>query len=162
MSLPLLHVTPDPLDAGAVCALVAEQDAPGSRGAIVSFIGAVRRENQGRLVDRLEYEAYEPLAVKALTAIAAEAEGYWPGVRLAIWHRTGVLLPGDVSIVIAAASGHRDAAFRASRYAIERVKQIVPIWKREVFEGGETWLEGATADPDDVTARQAAYGRACG
>ncbi len=162
MSRPLLHVTPDPLDAAEVCALVTEPQDAGSRGAIVSFIGAVRRENQGRRVTRLEYEAYEPLAVKAMTAIVGEAEEYWPGVRLAIWHRTGVLVPGDVSIVIAAASAHRDEAFRTSRYAIERVKQIVPVWKREVFEGGETWLEGATADPGDVAARQAAYARACG
>jgi molybdopterin synthase catalytic subunit len=162
MSLPLLHITPDLLDPGQVCALVTGSEAPGSHGAIVSFIGAVRRENQGRQVERLEYEAYEPLAVKALSAIVSESEGYWPGVRLAVWHRTGVLAPGDISIVIVAASPHRHEAFRASRYTIERVKQIVPIWKREIFDDGEAWLEGATADPGDVAARQAAYARACG
>ena len=88
--------------------------------------------------------------------------GQWPAVRLAIQHRTGRLAPGEASIVIAAASPHRAEAFQACRYAIERVKQIVPIWKREVYAGGEAWVEGATADPSDEAARQAAYRSACG
>ena len=73
-----------------------------------------------------------------------------------------VILGLQASIVIAAASPHRAGAFQACRYVIERVKQIAPIWKRETFEGGEDWIEGATADPSDTAARQAAYERACG
>lgn len=162
MSLPLLHLTADRLDAAAVSTLAAGMDEAGHHGAVATFVGAVRRDNLGRRVERIEYEAYGPLAVKALGVIAREAAEHWPFVRLAIWHRTGTIGPGEASIVIAAASPHRAEAFQACRYAIERVKQIVPIWKREVFEGGEDWIEGATADPADEAARLTAYTRACG
>ncbi len=87
---------------------------------------------------------------------------FWPKVKLALHHRLGRLAAGEASIVIAAAAPHRGDAFQACRYTIERVKQIAPIWKREVFEGGEAWVEGATADPADAAAKQAAYRRACG
>jgi len=130
-------------------------------GAIATFVGVVRDENQGRRVRFLEYEAYEPLALRALALIVDEAHAAWPAVRLAIQHRIGRLDIGEASVVIAAASPHRADAFAVCRYAIERVKQIVPIWKREHFEGGEMWLEGATADPADEAARQAAHRIAC-
>ena len=86
---------------------------------------------------------------------------HWPGARVGVHHRIGRLELGEASIVIAAASAHRADAFAACRYTIERVKQIVPIWKHEHFDGGDVWLEGATADPDDETARQTAYRIAC-
>lgn len=157
-----LSLTASPIETAAVVRL-AEGDAPDGRfGAIATFVGRVRRENAGRQVACLEYEAYEPLAVKALGLIAGEVAGHWPAVRLAVRHRVGRLEPGEASIVIAAASPHRADAFRACRYTIERVKQIVPIWKREVFEGGAAWVEGATADPSDGAARDAAYRMACG
>ena len=108
-----------------------------------------------------EYEAYEPLARRAFDRIAAEITERWPGVRLALHHRIGRLEIGEASVAIAAASAHRADAFAACRYAIERVKQIVPIWKREHFDGGDVWLEGATADPDDQAARDKAYRIAC-
>ncbi len=162
MSQPLFFLTADPLDASAVAALVEDPTDPGRFGAVVTFVGAVRRDNLGHRVVRLEYEAYEPLAIKALQAIGREAEGYWPAIRLAIAHRIGTLLPGDISIVIAAAAPHRADSFQACRYAIERVKQMVPIWKRECFEDGEDWIEGATAEQDDEAARAQAYTRACG
>jgi len=130
-------------------------------GAIATFVGIVRDENQGRRVRFLEYEAYEPLALRALALIVDEAQAAWPAVRLAIQHRIGRLDIGEASVVIAAASPHRADAFAVCRYAIERVKQIVPIWKREHFEGGEMWLEGATADPADEAARQTAHRIAC-
>jgi len=130
-------------------------------GAVVTFAGLVRDHNQGRRVQFLEYEAYEPLAVRALQRIVDEAQGLWPSARVATHHRIGRLEIGEASIVIAAASPHRADAFAACRYTIERVKQIVPIWKHEHFEGGDVWLEGATADPDDETARQTAYRIAC-
>lgn len=130
-------------------------------GAVATFTGLVRDHNQGRSVRFLEYEAYEPLAVRALERIIEEAEAAWPGIRLGMHHRTGRLEIGEASIIIVAVSPHRPAAFAACRYAIERVKQIVPIWKREHFDGGDVWLEGATADPDDEAARAAAYKTAC-
>jgi molybdopterin synthase catalytic subunit len=150
-------VTEDKLDPSAIAALVAD---PGS-GAVATFVGTVRRMNLGRSVVRLEYEAYAPLAVRVFERIAAESAERWPGVSLAIHHRVGTLVVGDASVAIAAASAHRADAFAVCRYAIERVKQIAPIWKREHFEGGEVWIEGATADPEDPGAKEVALRRAC-
>jgi molybdopterin synthase catalytic subunit len=101
------------------------------------------------------------MALAAFARIAAEAAEVWPGVTLLIHHRTGRVEPGEPSVVIVAASRHRAAACGASRYAIERVKQIAPIWKREVLGDGASWVEGATADPDDEAARAEARRRAC-
>ena len=157
--MPLVLVTTDPLDLSALAAEVARLG--GADGAVSSFTGLVREENQGRRVSFLEYESYEPLAVRALDRILDEARAEWPTARLGVHHRIGRVNPGDASVVIVAASPHRAAAFAACRYAIERVKQIVPIWKHEHFEGGDVWLEGATADPEDETARQKAYRLAC-
>jgi molybdopterin synthase catalytic subunit len=134
---------------------------PGATGAITSFLGLVRGHNVGRRVTRLEYDAYAPLAVKAFERIAAEARETWTGARLAIHHRVGSLDPGEASVAIAAASAHRNDAFCACRFAIERIKQIAPIWKHEYFEGGDVWIEGSTADPDDDRAREEARRRAC-
>jgi molybdopterin synthase catalytic subunit len=133
----------------------------GGHGAVATFIGVVRDNNLNRRVTHLVYEAYEPMALKALAQICQEADREWPGVRLAVHHRVGRLAIGEASIVIAAASAHRRAAFAACRYVIERVKQIVPIWKHEFFEGGEVWIEGATANPEDEAARLEAVRRAC-
>ena len=146
-----------PLDVRAIVASVTA----GGDGAVATFAGLVRDPNLGRRVLFLEYEAYEALAVKALELIVAEAREAWPDTRLAVHHRIGRLEVGDASVAIAAASPHRAHAFAACRYAIERVKQIAPIWKHEHFEGGDVWLEGATADPDDRTARESAYRIAC-
>jgi molybdopterin synthase catalytic subunit len=101
------------------------------------------------------------LAERALNRIVDEARQQWPSAALAIHHRIGTLEIGEASVVIAAASPHRADAFAACRYAIERVKQIVPVWKHEYFEGGDVWIEGATADPDDTSARQHALRLAC-
>lgn len=141
-------------------ALIHAIDAHGS-GAIASFIGIVRDHNQGRRVLHLVYEAYEPLAERALQRIVDEARERWPSATLAVHHRIGRLAIGEASVAIACASPHRADAFAACRYAIERVKQIVPIWKQEYFEGGDVWIEGATADPEDVQAREAALRTAC-
>jgi molybdopterin synthase catalytic subunit len=162
MQIPLLSLTVDPLDVEALVRRVEDESGAGRHGAVAVFIGTVRGENLGRRVVCLHYEAYEPLAIAALGIIAAEAVGWWPGARLAIRHRVGPVAVGEASIVIAAASAHRAEAFQACRYAIERVKQILPVWKRETFDGGEEWIEGAAADPSDAAARQAAYERACG
>jgi molybdopterin synthase catalytic subunit len=158
MALAPIAVTGDLLDVDRLIHIVSDG---GGHGAVATFIGVVRNNNLNRIVTHLEYEAYEPLAVKALEQICEEAGREWPGVRLAVHHRIGRLAIGEASIVIAAASAHRAPAFAACRYLIERVKQIVPIWKHEFFDGGEVWIEGATADPADEAARLEAVRRAC-
>jgi molybdopterin synthase catalytic subunit len=150
-------LTSEPLDPLVVAGSVTVEGC----GAVATFVGLVRERNAGRTVLWLDYEAYGPLAEKAFERIAAEARERWTSSRLAIHHRTGRLSIGEASIVIVAAAPHRGDAFAACRYAIERVKQIAPIWKHEHFEGGEVWIEGATADPDDAVARQTAIDRAC-
>jgi molybdopterin synthase catalytic subunit len=150
------RITSGPLHAAEVAATVSAPEC----GAVATFIGLVRDHNAGRRVRYLDYECYEPLALKALERIAREAQEEWPDARLAMAHRVGPMQIGEASVVIAAASPHRADAFAACRYAIERIKQIVPIWKREHFEGGDVWIEGATADPDNVEARQSALARA--
>ena len=157
----LLQITPDRLDLDAIHRLVSGP-LDGRDGAVASFVGLVRGENIGRRVTGLVYEAYEPLALRAFERIAAEISDHWPSARLVLHHRIGRLQICEASVAIAAASPHRAEAFAACRYAIERVKQIAPIWKREFFEGGDAWIEGAHADPDDVDAKQTAYRRACG
>ena len=159
MPASLIAVTRNPLSLDALTALVA--DGAGADGAVTSFVGLVRQDNLGRKVAFLEYEAYEPLAVKGLQRIVDEVNDNWPSAKLGVHHRIGRLALGEASIIIVAASPHRGDAFSACRYTIERVKQIVPIWKHEHFDGGDVWLEGATADPDDETARQTAYRIAC-
>jgi molybdopterin synthase catalytic subunit len=150
-------VTAAPLDPAAVAASVSQPDC----GAVATFVGLVRDHNAGRRVLWLEYEAYATLARTTFARIGDEAAARWPAVRLAIHHRTGRIDIGEASVVIAAASPHRGDAFAACRYAIERVKQIAPVWKHEHCAGGDVWIEGATADPDDAAARQAALARAC-
>lgn len=150
-------VTPAPLDPAQVVRLV---DGPGA-GAVTTFLGLVRDHNQGRAVRFLDYEAYAPLAEKALARIVDEAQAQWAGTRMAIHHRTGRVEIGEASVVIAVAAPHRAGAFAACRYAIERIKQIAPIWKHEHFDGGEVWIEGATADANDEAARAAALKIAC-
>ena len=152
-----MMVGPAPLDVTAAAAAVT-----GDRdGAVATFVGLVRNHNGGRRVLWLDYEAYAPLAVKAFGQIAGETAGRWPDARIAIHHRTGRVEIGEASVAIAAASPHRANAFAACRYAIERVKQIAPIWKHEHFEGGDVWIEGAIADPADEQARTLAFERAC-
>ena len=153
----LFAVGPDRLDPAAVAALVARE----SDGAVTTFIGLVRNANAGRQVHWLDYEAFGPLAVRTFAQIASEAADRWPDALVAIHHRTGRVEIGEASVVIAAASPHRSDAFAVCRYAIERVKQIAPIWKHEHFEGGDVWIEGATADAGDRAARDVAFERAC-
>ena len=159
----LLAIGSEPLDldriVGAVSARAGEST--GSDGAVVTFLGLVRNHNLGRRVLFLEYEAYDPLALKTFERIAGEVERRWPGVGLALHHRTGRVDIGEASVAIAAASPHRADAYAACRYTIERVKQIAPVWKREFFDGGDVWIEGATANPDDERARAEAERVAC-
>lgn len=159
---PRFLVTHERLDLAQLTATV-EGDAgvTGEYGAIVTFVGLVRAHNQGRRVLWLDYEAFEVMAERTFERIAAEAALRWPATGLGVHHRTGRLEIGEASVAIAAASAHRADAYGACRYAIERVKQIAPIWKREFYEGGDCWIEGALADPDDDHARQEAMRHAC-
>jgi molybdopterin converting factor subunit 1 len=119
---------------------VVERVSGSGQGGVVTFSGAVRNSTRGRAVLRLEYEAYAVMAERKLAAIGAELSTQWPGVRVAIHHRVGVLAPGELAVVIAASAPHRGEAFCACREAIERLKAEVPIWKKEVYEDGEVWV----------------------
>lgn len=125
-----------PIDAREVESLVMD---PGA-GAVVTFSGTVRDHGRGQSVSLLEYEAYAPAAERMMEQVGHEIAARWPVIRVAMVHRTGALPVGEVSVVIAISSAHRDAAFEASRYAIERLKEIVPIWKKEHYGDGATWL----------------------
>lgn len=104
------------------------------------FIGTVRDATKGKKVIRLEFEAYEKMALTEMDKIAIQAGEKWPVQRLIIHHRTGVLAVGEVAVVIAVSAAHRDAAFEACRYVIDTLKQTVPIWKKEVFKDGGIWV----------------------
>jgi molybdopterin synthase catalytic subunit len=132
----LFRVTDQALDLDEVVRAVS---APG-HGGIATFTGAVRDHSHGRRIVRLEYEAYRPMAERALAEIARQIAVELPGVRLAIVHRVGVLTVGEAAVMIAASAPHRAAAFDACQRAIDRLKQIVPIWKKEVSEDGEEWI----------------------
>jgi molybdopterin synthase catalytic subunit len=109
-------------------------------GGIDVFIGTVRNATKGKAVVRLEFEAYEKMAVTEMQKIAECAGEKWPIQKLLIHHRTGVLSVGEVPVIIAVSAAHRAAAFEACRYIIDTLKQTVPIWKKEVFEDGEVWV----------------------
>ena len=104
------------------------------------FIGTIRDVTAGKKVLQLEYEAYESMALKEMHKIADGALLKWPIENILIHHRTGMLQIGESAVIIAVASPHRDAAFEACRFAIDTLKQTVPIWKKEIFEDGEVWV----------------------
>lgn len=112
---------------------------PGS-GGIDVFIGTVRDSTKGKAVLRLEFEAYEPMALSEMDKIAKDAFDKWALHAVVIHHRVGVLQVGEVPVVIAVSAAHRAAAFDACRYIIDTLKQTVPIWKKEVFEDGGVWV----------------------
>lgn len=109
-------------------------------GAISTFIGIAREFTEGKRTLYLEYEAYVPMAVKQLERIGREIQDKWPEARTSIAHRIGDLGISEIAVAIAVSSPHRDEAFQASRYAIERIKEIVPIWKKEHWEDGTKWM----------------------
>ncbi|HOC17836.1 MAG TPA: molybdenum cofactor biosynthesis protein MoaE [Vicinamibacterales bacterium] len=154
-------IVSSPLDAAEVVRLVTSDEPAARAGAIVTFIGTVRGDRDGRRVAWLDYEAYDEMAVRVFRGLLEEAREHWPAARAAVHHRTGRVLPGEASVVIAASAPHRAEAFAACRYLIERIKQVAPVWKRECFEDGASWVEGAVADPADPEARGRAYERAC-
>jgi molybdopterin synthase catalytic subunit len=139
----MFDIVSDPIDAATVTAAVAD---PAS-GAICTFIGTTRDHHDVRSVTQLEYEAYPEMALRELQKIGAEARRRWPITKIAIVHRIGVVPIGEASVVIAVSSAHRVAAFEACHFAIDRLKEVVPIWKKEHFDGGEVWIGSQTGKP---------------
>ena len=139
----MFRVTYKPIDLQELVDYVTDPEA----GAIATFIGTTRNNNEGRRVIALDYEGYTEMAEKELARIGADAAKNWPICRMGILHRLGPVQIGEASVVIAVSSAHRDAAFAASRFAIEEIKKTVPIWKKEVFEGGEVWIGTQTGQP---------------
>ena len=109
-------------------------------GGIVTFVGTTRKFTKGKEVIRLEFEAYKPMAIKEMTKIANQILEKFPAKKVAIHHRTGVVNLKHIAVVIAVSCPHRAAAFEACQYAIDTLKQTVPIWKKEIFEDGEVWV----------------------
>jgi len=144
----LFEITEAPLSLDAMVAAI-RQDAC---GAIASFLGIVRGVARGRKVDHLEYDAYPEMAIAKMRQIGDEIRTRWPVDRIAIAHRVGRLGVGEASVAIAVASPHRHEALQACAYAIERLKEIVPIWKKEVWSDGAEWI-GSTVDEYRMTER---------
>lgn len=117
---------------------------PGS-GGLVTFVGSIRDNSDGQAVHFLEYEAYEPMALDKLAQVVAETSERWPVHAMAIQHRVGRLEIGEDAVAIAVSCAHRGEAFAACQYAIDRLKEIVPIWKKEHGSDGTTWVGGPTA-----------------
>lgn len=109
-------------------------------GGIVHFVGAVRNHTKGKTVIRLDFEAYEPMAVSEMQKIAEQAIEKFGAMKIAIHHRIGTLEIGELPVIIAVSSAHRKAAFEACQYCIDTLKETVPIWKKEIFEDGEVWV----------------------
>ncbi|MEQ9438968.1 MAG: molybdenum cofactor biosynthesis protein MoaE [Cyclobacteriaceae bacterium] len=109
-------------------------------GAVDMFIGTVRNHTQDRSVVRLDYEAYDAMAVKEMEKLATQVGDRWPVEKIAIHHRKGTLEIGDIAVIIAVATPHRQEAFEACKFTIDTLKQTVPIWKKEIFDDGEVWV----------------------
>ena len=143
----MIKITEEPLDPEEITAQVRSD----SNGAVITFLGTTRDFSEGRNVEYLEYEAYQPMAENMLQQIADELREKWDIDDFAVAHRVGRVDIGEISLVVALASPHRQQAFEAGGYIVDRIKQIVPIWKKEVFEGGEVWVgseeESATTAP---------------
>ncbi len=130
------EISPEPIDVNAVAESVRQDE----DGGVVTFIGVVRNQNRGKSVLYLEYEAYDEMALGEMRKIGDEIASRWGLSHLRIVHRVGRIEIGEASVVIAVAAPHRDAAFEACRFAIDRLKETVPVWKKEVYADGEVWL----------------------
>ena len=131
-----IRITSEPLSIQACAEWVMSDQC----GGIDVFIGTVRDHTKNKKVLRLEFEAFEAMAISEMGKIARQIAEKWPVHKVLVHHRTGSLLPGEIAVIIAVSAAHRDAAFDACRYAIDTLKQTVPIWKKEVFEDGEVWV----------------------
>ncbi len=134
----MFEITDNPLDAAPLVAAVRRDES----GAVALFYGVVRNENLGRNVQYLEYDAYPEMAIKKMREVAAEVTAKFPITGIGVLHRTGRLEIGETSLLVAVSSAHRAAAFEACHHAVDRIKQVVPVWKKEVWEDGSAWIEG--------------------
>ena len=133
---PVVVITEEPLDPREVSAHVRDD----ADGAVLVFEGVTRNHNHGRRVMYLEYEAYRPMADKKIVELIEEISRRWQIDRVAVAHRVGRVDVGETSMVVAVSAAHREPAFEAGLYFVDRLKQVVPIWKKEYFEGGEVWI----------------------
>jgi molybdopterin synthase catalytic subunit len=136
----LSKTTQDPIDMQELSDFVADSGA----GAMASFVGTTRNTNEGRQVIRLEYECYPGMAEKEMSKIGRQVLERWPVLKIALIHRLGRVDIGQASVAIAVSSSHRHAAFEACHYAINTLKETVPIWKKELYEGGQVWIGSQT------------------
>jgi molybdopterin synthase catalytic subunit len=134
----LFEVTAEPLDPKRLVEHVRKDEA----GAVALFYGVVRNNNMGRNVLYLEYDAYPEMATRMMRQIAEEMMAAYPIADVAIQHRTGRLEIGETSLLVAVSAPHRREAFEACHALVDRFKEVVPIWKKEIWEGGEEWIEG--------------------
>lgn len=132
----LYQIVEEPIIVEDVLQKVASKNA----GATVVFLGTVRELTRGKRTLLLEYQAYAPMAERKLFEIGEEMQAKWPELKVAITHRIGRLDISEIAVVIAVSSPHRKAAYEANEYAIERIKEIVPIWKKEFWEDGSKWI----------------------
>ncbi len=132
----MFEVVEHPIELSRLIVAVRRPDA----GAIATFLGTTRNHNAGRRVIRLEYEAYPEMALREMRRIGEQAIDQFSATAVAIVHRVGIVAIGEISVAIAVSAAHRDAAFVACRFAIDRLKEIVPIWKKEHYRGGEIWI----------------------
>lgn len=132
----MIKITEQPIDIQEVINAASRNEA----GAVNVFIGTVRTPSKGRNVLRLEYEAYEPMAISEIEKIIEETKQRWSILAYGLSHRVGVLTPGEVAVVVAVSTPHRADSFVACQYIIDTFKHQVPIWKKEVYEGGEEWI----------------------
>lgn len=135
--IPMVSISDKPIDIASIIAALAQPEA----GGVDIFLGTVRNHSAGKRVRRLEYSAYVPMAEKMMAAIEEEIRSRWQVHRVILVHRIGLLGIGDTAVVTAVSASHREAAFEACRYAIDRIKGDVPIWKKEYFEDGEAWVD---------------------
>ena len=147
----MFEIVEERIDLTRLVSVVSRPDA----GAIATFIGTTRNHNAGRRVIRLEYEAYPEMAVREMRKIGEQAVARFSAQAVAIVHRIGAVEIGEASVGIAVSAAHRDAAFSACRFAIDRLKEIVPIWKKEHYEGGEVWIGPQHGGPSHVEGPRA-------
>lgn len=146
----LIRVTPDVLDTNEAVAAV---ESPGA-GAINVFLGVVRNNNLGRTVQYLEYDAYPAMAEKVMRELAEEAKSRFTLEDVAVLHRTGRLEIGEASLLVVVSCGHRAESFEAGHWLVNEIKKRVPVWKKEVWDDGEEWIEG----PESLGIQQAPAG----
>ena len=131
-----IQIFDEPLDTGHCVELASNP----SSGGNTAFIGTVRNQTKGKKVVRLEFESYIPMAISEMQKIAEQAKAQWPVEKITIHHRVGNLKIGEIAVIIAVSTPHRKASFEACQFAIDTLKQTVPIWKKEIFEDGEVWV----------------------